>query len=174
MRRRGPKHGARQRLASAYDPTSGRSLSASAYFPPDVAAKLVRAVPTVSCPENSGESLAVSVKLPPEQGAKAHRAAVAADLSVSGLLVELVRRMPVDTAGRPVEVPPDRIQNQDALPLGLRLAAAPRSSQLSVNGLLRQLVQQMQVDTSHRPDWLADSPAQARQLMLPNETASAA
>ena len=73
-------------------------MSASAYFPPDVAVKLSQIVPTVRYDPGSGDSLQVSVKLPAAIGAKAWLAADAANLSVSGLLAELVRQMPVDVA----------------------------------------------------------------------------
>ena len=123
MGRRGPRPGVRQRQNLAYDPAAGKTLSATAYFPPDAAYKLATAVPRMTYDSASGDSLQVSVKLPGDIGAKAWRAAAAANISVSGLLTELVRRMPPSRTG------------------------------VSANGLLRRLVEDLAVDETDHPIW---------------------
>jgi len=170
MRRRGPTHGVRQRQTPAYNPASGKPLSASAYLPPDVAVKLARAVPSVTYDAESDDSLQVSVKLPPAPGAKAWLAASAADLSISGLLSELVRQMPVDEEGRPAWQQPSGSDSQ------LPLDVPPGSrSRLSVNGLLRELVERMPVDGSWRPMWASSAvPMRQMAIQLAHHSVSAA
>ncbi len=164
MRRCGPKHGARQRQQTlAYNPDSGKPLSASAYFPPDVARKLAWVVPRLRdrYDSDSSDTLQVSVKFRADAGAKAWRAAAAANLSLSGLLAELVRRMPVNDAGLP-----SWVEGQVTGQLPLHVAGSTRPS---VNGLLRELVERMQVDRDHCPVW-----APQRTLQMSATNASAA
>ncbi|MGK4586056.1 hypothetical protein [Kitasatospora sp. HPMI-4] len=66
---------------------------------------------------SSGKPWRSGFALRPHAAVKAIKAARLAGLSVSGLLVELIERMPVDAEGRPTWAPPAKpVTTQQELP----------------------------------------------------------
>ncbi len=63
---------------------------------------------------STGKAWRTGLSLKPETAVKAIKAAELAEMSVAGLLEELIRRLPVDAEGRPTWAPPPA---QTELPL---------------------------------------------------------
>jgi hypothetical protein len=112
----------------------------------------------------SGKGYRTGVSFPADVAEKVLKGAHCSDMSVSGLLADLVRRMPVDEQGRPdwgdcgwVAFPAD---------VSEKLTSAAHATGVSASELLAALVRRMDVDaTSGRPTW-AGTAAEAEELRL--------